>query len=388
MKSILLLRWLKLRDDIKLVGLMTIITLIMIGVFSSFDYSVQDLKFAVIDEDQSSLSKQFTEDLKEADGYSVEVMDLQGAKKAVKNEDVSIAFYLKEGFMEHVLEGEVEVVRFVVKENIDNRSAIGLFESRLKRLKSDQILIREIKAYITRQDLRVQDIESRIQNKINDKRMTITPVVTKVDSYKEEEPYNQIKQSVIGFSLFFAMFTIIFGISDILMEKELHTWQRQLITPISQLSILTGHMSFVFLLGFLQVSSMFLVSKYLFKVTWVGNMGYLLIVIAVFVFCVASLGMFLSNFVKTMGQLSALAPIIITGTAMIGGCFWPLEIVTSKVLLFLSLLTPQRWAIQGIRGIIVYNENLKDVLLPIGVLVSMGIVYLLLGAYFLKKKPV
>ena len=388
MKSIILLRWIKLRDDIKLVGLMTIITLIMIGVFSSFDYSVQDLKFAVVDEDKSSLSRQFTEDLKEADGYSVEIMDLQEAKEAVKNEDVAIAFYLKKGFMDHVLEGQVEVVRFVVKENIDNRSAIGLFESRLKRLKSDQILIRQVKAYMTNQDLRVQNIESRIQNMINEKRMAITPVVTEVDSYKEEEPYNQIKQSVIGFSLFFAMFTIIFAISDILMEKELHTWQRQLITPISQLSILTGHMSFVFLLGFLQVSSMFLVSKYLFQVTWVGNMAYLLIVIGVFVFCVASLGMFLSNFVKTMGQLSALAPIIITGTAMIGGCFWPLEIVTSKILLFLSLLTPQRWAIQGIRGIIVYNENLTDVLLPIGVLAFMGIVYLLLGAYFLKKKPI
>ena len=387
MKSILLLKLLKLRDDIKLVGLMTIITLIMIGVFSSFDYSVQDLKFAVIDEDQSPLSKKFTEDLMEVEGYSVKVMDLEGAKEGVKNEELSIAFYLKKGFMENVLEGEVEVVRFVVQENMDNRSATGLFESRLKRLKSDQSLIREIKAYMTRQDLRVQDIESRIQNKINDKRMNITPVVTKVDSYKEEEPYSQIKQSVIGFSLFFAMFTIIFGISDILMEKELYTWQRQLITPISQLNILTGHMFFVFLLGFLQVSSMFLVSKYLFKVTWVGNMGYLVIVIAAFVFCVASLGMFLSNFVKTMGQLSALAPIIITGTAMIGGCFWPLEIVTSKLLLFLSLLTPQRWAIQGIRGIVVYNENLNDVKLPIIILLSMGLLYLLLGAYFLKKKP-
>jgi ABC-2 type transport system permease protein len=269
---------------------------------------------------------------------------------------------------------------------MNNRSAASLFESTLNRLKSDQLLIEELLSYLKDEGLNVENRDTQIQEMLDEKRVNIRPVKVRTQSFKEEEPYNQIKQSVIGFSLFFAMFTIIFGISEILMEKEQFTWHRQLIAPISKLGILTGHMSFVFLLGYLQVTSMFVVSKYLFGVEWVGNMGYLMIVIAAFVFCVASLGMFLSNFVKTMGQLSALSPIIITGTAMIGGCFWPLEIVTSKILLFLSLLTPQRWAIEGIRSILVYNESLMAVKWPILILMGMGMFYLTLGAYLLKKK--
>jgi ABC-2 type transport system permease protein len=117
-------------------------------------------------------------------------------------------------------------------------------------------------------------------------------------------------------------------------------------------------------------------------------MTILLLVVAAFVFCVASMGMMLSNFVSTMGQLSAITPVILTGTSMLGGSFWPLEIVTSKVLLFLSLLTPQRWAIQAIEKIAIHNYGFTDIAFNILILVGMGVVYLGLGTYLLNKKAV
>lgn len=388
MRSILLLRSMKLKEDIKLVGIMTVITLIMIGVFSSFDYSPQDVKIGIVDEDQSQLSQHIIKDLQKLEGYDFKLMTLEEAKESVKDEDISGAFFMKKGFMTDVLSGTASVDRLLIQENMNNMQMNSIFQSTLNRALKDDYLVEKLKVHLETQGLEVDDIEGYISDIIDEHWSVKVPVSTEVESFKEEDEYSPLKQSVIGFSLFFAMFTVIFAVSDILMEKEQFTWHRQMITPISKLSILAGHMSFVFLLGFMQVSTMFLVSKYLFKVEWVGNMLHLLIVIAAFVFCVASMGMFISNFVKTMGQLSAVSPIIITGSAMLGGCFWPLEIVTSKPLLFLSLFTPQRWAIEGIYSIIVYNEGLNMVVLPITILLGMGTLYLLMGAWLLNKRAV
>lgn len=387
MKSILLLRRMRLKDDLKLVGIMTIITLIMIGVFSSFDYSVQDVKFAIVDEDDSALSHAVKGALSKIDGYDFQWMTLDQAKASVKDENVSGAFYMKEGFMADALDGRVKVWRLLIQDNMNTMQMNSIFQSSLEGALGDYRLVENLKVYLGLEGPAPQvteDIEKRLVHEWTHQ----VPMATEVLSFKDQEVYSSVKQSVIGFSLFFAMFTIIFGISEILVEKEQFTWHRQMIAPISKLGILTGHMSFVFLLGFGQVAAMFVVSKYLFKVTWVGQMSHLILVIAVFVFCVTSLGMFLSNFVKSMGQLSAVSPIIITGTAMLGGCFWPLEIVTSKVILALSLLTPQRWAIEAIKGIVIYGEGLGGQVFNMVVLMGMGLFYLLMGAWFLKRKSI
>lgn len=182
------------------------------------------------------------------------------------------------------------------------------------------------------------------------------------------------------------MFTIIFGIAEILEEKENHTFQRILISPIHKISILMGNLISTFVIGFIQVSLMFIISKYLFKVDFKGSMIDLLIVISAFVFCVTAFGLFLANYIKTIGQLSAITPIILTGTAMLGGCFWPLEIVSSKALLLLANITPQKWAMLSIEKIVVYGYGLNEVKFGVIVLLFMGIVYLFLGTILLNKE--
>ena len=388
MKSILLLRKMKLKDDLKLMGIMTVITLIMIGVFSSFNYSSPISKFAIIDEDQSELSQSIINSLNEIEDFDFQIMSLEAAKKAVKNEDVLGALYMKEDFMMGVLQGSGRVGRLLIQEDMNLVTMNNLFQSTLDRILQDQMFIDTITSYLRSQGVEDKDVEAYTQELLDTYHKGEAPFTSITRSFKEEDVYSPIKQSVIGFSLFFAMFTVIFGVSDILMEKEQFTWHRQMIAPISKLSILAGHMTFVFLLGFSQVSAMFIVSKYLFKVQWVGNMLLLLVVIAAFVYAVASMGMFLSNFVKSMGQLSAVSPIIITGSAMLGGCFWPLEIVTSKPLLFLSLLTPQRWAIQGIKSVIIYGEGFSEISFSVLILLGMGTLYLLIGAWLLNRKAI
>ncbi len=380
MIAILKLRWMKLRDDIKLIGIMTAMTLVMIGVFSSIDYTSEITYFGVIDEDQSTMSQLLIEKLNSQDGYEMISYSLEEAKEAVKTYDISGAFYFEKGFAEDVLEGEVEVQKLITSENMSNLQMDSLLTAGINQVKSDEAIIMMLNQIVAK------DTSIYAREAFEEHRTYKEPIKVESRSLTESKSYDSVKHSVVGFSLFFAMFTIVFGISDILMDKEYHTWDRLLISPISKLSILSGNLITVFLIGFIQVSSMFAISKYLFKVDWAGNIIHMMVVVAAFVFCVTALGMFLSNFVNTIGQLSAISPVILTGTAMLGGCFWPLEIVTAKPLLLLSNITPQKWAISAIEKIMVYGVGLDEVMFSVLVLVGMGVAYMLLGTFFLQRK--
>jgi ABC-2 type transport system permease protein len=87
----------------------------------------------------------------------------------------------------------------------------------------------------------------------------------------------------------------------------------------------------------------------------------------------------LSSVVKTHGQLSTISPILLTSTSMLGGAMWPLEIVQSKILLFLASLTPQKWAIEGMERIVMYGGGLSDILPNIAVLCLMTTIFFIIG---------
>lgn len=112
---------------------------------------------------------------------------------------------------------------------------------------------------------------------------------------------------------------------------------------------------------------------------WGNSLVGVMLVAFAFIFATTSLGLLISSLVKTQSQLSALSPIILTGTSMIGGTMWPLEIVESKVLLFLANLTPQKWAIEGIKSIVVHEQEISSILPNLGVLVLMGGVFFIIG---------
>jgi len=63
---------------------------------------------------------------------------------------------------------------------------------------------------------------------------------------------------------------------------------------------------------------------------------------------------------------------------MLGGCFWPLEIIDSKVMLMIANITPQKWAVSSIQKIVVYGYGFT-------VLMAMGIIYTLMGTFLLNR---
>ncbi|WP_273322736.1 ABC transporter permease [Vallitalea guaymasensis] len=195
--------------------------------------------------------------------------------------------------------------------------------------------------------------------------------------------YDNLKQALAGFALFFSMFLVFFGIGNIVDEKKHYVWQRQLVSPIKNISILSGNVIATFIAGFMNILVMVYGGKYLFHIDWGKSDIGVLLLLGAFIFTITCLGLFISSFFKTQQQLSSIVPVITVSTSMLGGCMWPLEIIQSKTLLFIANLTPQKWALEGIKDMIMYGHGIESIVTPVLVLLLMGILYLALGIRFI-----
>lgn len=235
-------------------------------------------------------------------------------------------------------------------------------------------------------DVDIKELEEHSLNEINNLRHNKVFYNTKASFINgSNNDYDTRKHSLAGFALFFSMFIVFFGIGTIIDEKSNYVWQRQLVSPIKNASIMCANMLATIIIGFINILVMVYAGKYLFNISWgKTNIGILLVLVT-FIFAVSCMGLFISSFLKNQQQLSSIAPVIIVSTSMLGGTMWPLEMIQSKVLLFLADLTPQKWALQSIEKMIMYGGGIEVTIKPIIVLLLMGLVYLTLGIKFIKR---
>ncbi|HYE82415.1 MAG TPA: ABC transporter permease [Clostridia bacterium] len=383
MLNIIRLRLLRLRDDFIVVVLMTAMTF---GFTALFGASFGDFRPAVliVDEDKTSYSEIFINELKSNNSFSFADSDMKNAVPEVEEGDVLTALVIRKGFDEDIKNGKkVSLSLMKVKDDtliltlqklvsgIARKMAGGV---RIADITSDFVLSRKPEA--DRQAATASAYRSVMDAWKYKEPMEVTGAIVKTGAYSG---YDSRKHSMIGFSVFFSMYTMVFGIGTILSDKQYRTWQRMLVSPVSRASILGGSMVVAYLTGAIQTGILILGGKYFLGVDWGSSITGVLMVAAAFVFAVTSLGLMMSGLVKTHAQLSAVTPVVLTSTAMLGGCMWPLEIVNNKVLLFLAELTPQKWAVQGMESIASKGMGFEAAVFPTLVLLAMGTLFFAAG---------
>ncbi|MGZ4135825.1 MAG: ABC transporter permease, partial [Tumebacillaceae bacterium] len=132
-----------------------------------------------------------------------------------------------------------------------------------------------------------------------------------------------------------------------------------------------------FLIGWIQFAILMVLSSLLFHVAW-GNLTGLIVLVSALLLAVVGLGMFLAGLVKTTEQQSAIGSIIIVSTCMLGGVYWPLDIV-SDTMRGIAQFVPQFWAMQGFTELVARGGGVADILGPVAVLLGFAAVFLVAG---------
>jgi ABC-2 type transport system permease protein len=190
-------------------------------------------------------------------------------------------------------------------------------------------------------------------------------------------------QYSLGFTVFFIMMVALGSAGGILEERELGTLRRLLAAPLQRAQILLGKTLGVALVASFEAALLVGFGALVFGVPWGTDP---LAVIALLLSLVAAstgIGVMISALVRTRSQMSAITPVLSTALAMLGGCYWPLEI-TTPLMQKIALLTPTGWAMIGLKNVVARGMGLEAVLLPCAVLLSIAVVTLAVGTTRLK----
>lgn len=182
-----------------------------------------------------------------------------------------------------------------------------------------------------------------------------------------------------GFTVMFIMFVTFGGAAGILEEREQGTLRRLLVAPVSKTAIISGKILGIVITALLQSAILVGVGVALFGVPWGSDPVAVFVLLLSYILAVTGLAVLLSAFIRSRGQYAGLSPLLTVGLAMVGGCFWPIEIV-SPAMRTVALLTPTGWAMRGLVDVVARNQGLDAALLPIAMLLGFAAVTLGLGA--------
>lgn len=211
-----------------------------------------------------------------------------------------------------------------------------------------------------------------------------------IQSYTDENEwvYDANLQSLFGFVLFFSIFTVGFSIVEILRDKQSGMWDRMILSPVTKWRMYTANLIYGLIIGYVQISIILLVFKYVAGVNFYGSFGKTLVLIIPYLFTVVALAMLTTSLVKTMGQFNAVIPLIGVSFAMLGGAYWPIEIVSSEIILGLSKVIPVTYGMEMLKGATIYGQGYGELLPQIGFLIAMGIVMMVAGIHLMEKRHV
>ncbi|GKU81738.1 ABC transporter permease [Niallia sp. NCCP-28] len=364
MKAIL---WGKYKQTIRKPGAFIIITLICV-VFSFLlgKSSFSKIEVPVFNEGSSSGLQSILQELNKSDSYSFKAYSLKEMKKKV--EEGKSAAGLKLG------EDSYTLIR--VADTADVMLINRYVEKYYQNKQQKQLLLASAEK---------QDAEKIIDE--NEKKPILTISQDSVISQKKSS-YNQSLQALFGFTLFFSIYTVAYTVVEILRDKQNGLWDRFILSSTSKTQLYLGHLLFSFIIGYIQMIIIFSIFNYGVGVDFNGKFYWIFILIVPYLYAIVSLAILLTGLVKTASQFNSIIPLISVSFAMLGGAYWPLEIVTSKFLLLLSKFIPITYGMDLLKTAIIQETSWSELMLPAAVLLLMGTLMLGVGIRLMEKRHV
>jgi ABC-2 type transport system permease protein len=312
--------------------------------------------------------------------------DRDEAVKAIKDKKADLAIVIPKGFSADLMGDRKVTVETITLPNSNTGLALKeVFNGVVNRLEANsgaasETVDKKLKAQkITKDD--ASQTWKKVFQEAEKKWSPQPPLSVKYQELSakgQEKEFNSMTHYSLGFAVAFVMFTITFSAGGILQEKEKGTWNRVLSTPTRPSLILGGHLISTFIIGWLQIAILILFGQFAFNVDWGSNIFRVIIVMSFYLFAVTGLGLMITSFVKTHAQLQAIAQLILPAFAMLGGCYWPLDIVP-KIMQKIAAYIPTGQAMSALLNVVARGKSLADVQMSLYILLAMGVVFFAIG---------
>jgi ABC-type Na+ efflux pump permease subunit len=277
------------------------------------------------------LADQFADHL-EALGYKVERVDAR--KLPAYGRRVTVPA----GFTESVLAGRKATVSFD-----SSREGLGADydEFRVKRA-----------AYTVLADLILAKMKGGQTTPAAPRNLTLSVV----PAGRRKTIPSGFQQSVPGTMVMFLMLVMfVSGGINLYHERSQGILLRLASAPMSRGAVVLGKWLARLSLGVIQTAFALLAGRVLFKIDWGPSFWAVALILLAYASLAAAAGLILGNLGKTEGQIIGLGVILSNVLAMVGGCWWPIEI-TPLWAQKLSLFLPTGWAMDALHKLVSFGE--------------------------------
>ncbi|HHU20527.1 MAG TPA: ABC transporter permease [Bacilli bacterium] len=356
MWSVFNLQWLRLkREPILVLSFiaMTILFVLFIG-GTQGEQTITVQTFS--DQLTESELDEWVDDLNNTSGFEFHVSDRETIENQLKLSQISYALELN--YLDyHYLVGQDSFFINAVNQHVEQVYRTKLRISEIAEQFPDRSI--ELKDYIT---------------------IELESLANSVSSSDEGGAH-----IVSGMTLYFVLYTILFGMMNIAVEKRTGTWDRLIISPLKKSNIYVGQLLHYFSLGVLQIGICFIVFDQFLNYNFGDQYLSIIVTVMAFVFAAVALGMLLIGIVRSPQQLQSIIPIVSTAFAMLGGAFWPVDLVTNKFLQLLAKITPVYYGTEALKDAMLYNAGVGDLLQPISILLLMGVLFMGIGLNLMER---
>ena len=201
-------------------------------------------------------------------------------------------------------------------------------------------------------------------------------------SFPESNVLDYIAPALLAtLALFFSF--LLTGIS-FLRERSQGTMERLMVSPVSRLDIVVGYLLGFFVFALTQTLIIVLFTIYVLGVNYHSDLWQGFVFQIVVITVAVNLGIFISTFARNEFQMVQFIPLIIVPQIFLSGVVWPVEQMPDYLQWFSALL-PLKYAVNGLRDIMLAGKSLFDVGLELSVLVGFAIIMSVLAAATLRR---
>lgn len=166
-------------------------------------------------------------------------------------------------------------------------------------------------------------------------------------------------------------------------ERQKGTLRRLMTTPTTRATFLFGTILAQVLTALLQMALLIGFGMLVMKVNWGQSPAALVIMLVASALAASALGTMLGTIVKTESQAMGLSIMLGMVMALLGGCWYPLELFPEVVRNIVKVL-PTTWSMQGLLDILLRGGGVTAILPEAGVLFAFALVFFAIGVWRFK----
>ena len=175
----------------------------------------------------------------------------------------------------------------------------------------------------------------------------------------------------------FVFLSALTGGANVIDSRRLGIYERVAAAPVRASTVVVGEALGFAAIAVMQAGLIVLVGAVVFGVSW-GNVPAAAVLIALWALVGAGAGMLSGTLFRTPEQATAVGPVVGIAFAMLGGCMWPLSIVSSTMR-EVGHVTPHAWAVDAWTALLARHGTLASIGRELAVLAAFAAGFLVIA---------